>query len=235
MIQARRSNTAERVFEVYIRSLFRRHFHALTLLGTIPDVRSDLPILLLPNHSTWWDGFFVFALNRELFRRPLYVMMLEKQLLKYRFFTRLGAYSVRPGSPRSVAETLRYTLSVLGTQPAPLVCIFPQGELLPPAIRPLGFQRGVEHIIARTTTPVTVVPLAIHCEFLGEQRPEAFFQCGMPFVCDAASTPSTESLEAAHHTLLDDLRRRITTGRSGRVLFKGGRSINTLVDSLRRR
>ncbi len=235
MIQARHSRTAERIFEVYLRSLFRRHFHSLALLGDIPAVHSELPVLLLPNHSTWWDGFFAFALNKQLFKRPFYLMMLEEQLQKYRFFTRLGAYSVRPGSPRSVAETLQYTASVLSGQPPPLVCMFPQGELLPSHIRPLGYRRGAEHILTRAKAPLTIVPLAIRCEFLGEQLPDVFFLFGSPLVCNASSAPNAELLETVQHNLLADLQQRIIAGERGHTLLKGGVSINSVVDVLRRK
>lgn len=233
MIQARHSRVAEHLFEMYLRYLFRRHFHSLVLLGKLPSVPPALPLLLLPNHSTWWDGFFAFALNKALFRRPFYLMMLEEQLQKYRFFARLGAYSVRPGSPRSVAETLSYTASLLSTTPPPLVCVFPQGALLPYSTRPLQFQRGIEHLTARATAPVTLLPLAMRCEFLGEQLPDVFFLFGSPIVCHN-TIPSSEVLEAAHHVLIDDLNSRIVAGDRGRVLFAGGSSINSVVDSLRR-
>ena len=35
--------------------------------GELPEIPDHLPLLLLPNHSTWWDGFFVYLLNKTDF------------------------------------------------------------------------------------------------------------------------------------------------------------------------
>ena len=102
MIQARHAAWADRIFHPYVTWLFKRHFHALRLLGKIPETNPELPLLLLPNHSTWWDGFFVYLLNKKLFERQPYLMRREDQLSRYRFFTRLGAYSINPQSSGSI-------------------------------------------------------------------------------------------------------------------------------------
>jgi chlorobactene lauroyltransferase len=232
MIQARHARWAESIFAVYIDRLLRKHFHSITLLGTVPIYDSRYPLLILPNHSTWWDGFFIHLLNRRLFKRPLYLLMLEEQLRKYRFFSRLGAYSI-DDSPRSIAETLRYTVDILQNTPSPLLCIFPQGVLLPWHIRPLGYRRGVEHILHRLTTPVTILPLAIRCEFLGEQYPETYMLFGPPMLCTPNHTPTTRTLERTEEFLLNDIQERIITGESGRALLTGTRSTNRTLDKLR--
>jgi hypothetical protein len=59
MIQAQHAAWADRIFHPYVTWLFKRHFHVVRLLGKIPETNPELPLLLLPNHSTWWDGFFV--------------------------------------------------------------------------------------------------------------------------------------------------------------------------------
>ena len=40
-------------------------------------------------------------------------MMLEKQLSKYRFFSKIGAYSIEPNSPKGILKSLGYTVSLL--------------------------------------------------------------------------------------------------------------------------
>lgn len=232
MIQARHARWAENIFTVYIDRLLRRHFYSITLLGTVPDYDSRHPLLILPNHSTWWDGFFIHLLNRKLFRRSLYLLMLEEQLRKYSFFSRLGAYSIGD-SPRSIAETLRYTVDILQNTASPLLCIFPQGVLLPWHIRPLGYRRGVEHILNRITTPVTILPLAIRCEFLNEQHPETYMLFGSPVFCTPHHTPTTRALELAEEFLLNDIQERIIVGEPGKSLLTGTRSTNRTFDKLR--
>ena len=139
MIKAQHKNWAEFIFKPYVMRLIRKHFYGLYLMEEFPAVKSDIPILLMPNHSTWWDGFFVYLLNNLIYRRPLYVMMLEEQLSKYSFFSKVGAYSIRPGHPASILETMKYSLEILHTvkNPAPLVCLFPQGKMTPASARPI--------------------------------------------------------------------------------------------------
>lgn len=233
MIQAHHARWAESIFTLYIDRILRRHFHSITLLGPVPTYDSRHPLLILPNHSTWWDGFFVHLLNRRLFKRPLYMLMLEEQLRRYRFFSRLGAYSISGDSPRSIAETLRYTVNILQDTPSPLVCIFPQGVLLPWHIRPLGYRRGAEHILRRVEKPVTILPLAIRCEFLGEQYPAASLLFGSPVFCTPEHTPTTRALELAEEFLLNDLQERIIVGETGRILLAGSTSTNRSLDTLR--
>ena len=150
LIRANHTLWAKKVFDIYVSRLLKQHFHAFHFLGEIPETDPQLPLLLLPNHSSWWDGFLVYLLNKKIFKRPLYLMMLEKELSKYGFFSRVGAYSIQPGNPKDVLESLHYTAGLLGQKETiPLVCIFPQGELKPWGKRPLGYKRGVEWILNR--------------------------------------------------------------------------------------
>ena len=116
MIRARHRLWADIIFQPYLTWLFKRNFHEIQVLGTPPKIPDDLPVLLLPNHSTWWDGFFVYLLNKKIFHRTAYLMMLEKQLSKYKFFTKIGAYSIEPEKRRSIIESLEYTVQLLNQE-----------------------------------------------------------------------------------------------------------------------
>ena len=154
MIQARHRLWADIIFQPYLTWLFKRNFHEIQLLGTPPEIPDDLPVLLLPNHSTWWDGFFVYLLNKKMFRRTAYLMMLESQLSKYKFFAKIGAYSIEPENRQGIIESLEYTVQLLNQEMPlrrsrdpdhrdgvpPLVSIFPQGQLLPWQTRPSRLQ-----------------------------------------------------------------------------------------------
>jgi 1-acyl-sn-glycerol-3-phosphate acyltransferase len=94
MIQARHTKWAEWIFIPYISHLLSRSFYSVRLLGNMPETDKNLPLVLLPNHSTWWDGFFVHLLNRKIFEREIFLMMLKSQLEKFSFFSRLGAFGV---------------------------------------------------------------------------------------------------------------------------------------------
>jgi 1-acyl-sn-glycerol-3-phosphate acyltransferase len=220
MIKARHQPWAERIFFPYIRGLLRRHFHALRLVGEPPVLLPDLPVLILPNHSTWWDGFFVYYLNRVVMRRELYLMMLEEQLSRYRFFSRVGAFGIRPGRPRSAMEALRYSAEML-RDPEHALCLFPQGELRYHGTRPLGFQRGVEKVLQITGRPVQLLPLGIRCELLEDQRPEAYFLADRCHRVDAGSFPGVPWLEGEAAEILRRLEEAVRAREQGSVLLQG--------------
>ena len=219
MIRAQHRFWADIIFQPYLTWLFKRHFHEIRLLGELPEIPDDLPLLLLPNHSTWWDGFFVYLLNKRIFHRTAYLMMLETQLSKYKFFRKIGAYSIEPKNRNSIVESLEYTVELLH-QEMSLVSIFPQGHLLPWHTRPLGYKRGVEWILQKYEKPVTLLPLAIRTEFLGEKRPSVFFlfQDASPY--DAETFHGMDWLEEAETRLLDDLASKILRQESGQNLLR---------------
>ena len=220
MIAARHQRWAEAVFSSFLHGLLRRSFHSMRLVGEIPALDADQPLLIVPNHGTWWDGFFVYILNRMLFRRKLYLMMLDRQLARYRFFSRVGAFGIEPGLRRGVLESLRYSASVL-REPGNALCVFPQGELRYHALRPLAYRKGLERVLALCDRPVQILPLGIRCELLGDQRAEAFFMADRSWVVDAAGFRGIEWLEAEQTALLGRLEAAIRGGEPGRILLQG--------------
>ena len=233
MIQTQHAILADRIFYPYIIWLFKRHFHAMHVLGEVPDIPANLPLLILPNHSTWWDGFFVYFLNKKIFKRTIYLMMLEEQLSKYRFFSKIGAYSIEPKSPKGISTSLGYTVSLLRQKsiPPPLICIFPQGSLEPWKTHPLDYKRGLSWVLERYTDTVSILPLAIRCEFLYEQNPEVFFLFGKNYGLDFKEFLGISWLEEIEETLLKDLESRISRGERGQILLQGYRSVHEIFDS----
>jgi 1-acyl-sn-glycerol-3-phosphate acyltransferase len=225
MLTARHDPWAQALFTPYITWLFRRHFHALRLLGEPPRPDPGLPLLIVPNHSTWWDGFFLYILNLRLLGRRLHLMMLEEQLARFRFFRRIGAFGIRPGSPGAVAAALDYSVSVL-TDPANALCLFPQGEMRHPATRPLGFRRGLERILKRHGGPVGLLPLAIRCDFYEDQRPEAVFLFDRCHVAGPGAYPRVDWLEERVTALLEEADRVVRAREPGRLLVSGKRQLS---------
>lgn len=225
MIEARHQGWAERLFRGYVLGLVRRSFRAVRLLGELPDLPADEPLLITPNHSSWWDGFFVYLLDRALLHRRLHLMMLEEQLARYRFFSRVGAFGIRPGLPREAMQALAYSARLL-SDPANSVCIFPQGELRPWGVRPLGLQRGLERVLRLHGGRVRLLPLAIRCELLADQRPEVFFLLDRSFAHDAASFPGVPWLEGEMEAQLERLQQGLLRGERGRTLIEGRRPVS---------
>jgi hypothetical protein len=234
MTRARHSPWADLIFRPYILRLFRKHFHGLYFLGQPPAIDPGLPLLITPNHSTWWDGFFLYVLNKRLMKRKLHLMMLEEQLSKYGFFSRIGAFGIEPSLPRKAYAALEYSAEVL-EDPANALCIFPQGVLHYFGVRPLEFQRGVGRVLKLYGGEVNLLPLGIRCEFLLDQRPEAFFMADRIFRVDSRSFQGIRWLENQERALLDRLCTSILAGEKGQVLVRGREPINVRWDALLRR
>ncbi len=227
MITARHNKAAQTLFHLYIMPAMKRQFHAVHLLGDEPGWPDHTPLIVLPNHCSWWDGFFIHLLNVRLWHRQPYVMMLEEQLRKRPFFRRLGVFSIDPSTPGGVRRSLRYTREILSGEEAArrMLCLFPQGELLPWDTRPLGYKPGVIWLLQRLERPVCLVQLAIRIEFLQQQRPQLFLEFSQPLTWSGEENALRE-WEEAHAALLARLSRRITGGEEGRILLMGRRSVD---------
>ncbi|MBN2356681.1 lysophospholipid acyltransferase family protein [candidate division KSB1 bacterium] len=235
MIPARHTKYADALFKPYVYRLFKKQFYSIRLMGPAPELDANRPLLLLPNHSTWWDGFFIYLLNKKLWQRRTFLLMLEEQLQKNSFFRLLGAYSIHPDSPAKIRQSLKYTLSVL-SEPAQasqrIVCIFPQGVLSPWQQRPLGYKAGILWLLNKINVPVQVMQLAIRAEFLDQQRPEVFFMFSA--IGNSILLTDLRALEKNHEQLLDSLAQKITANERGTELLAGARSINERFEKWRR-
>jgi 1-acyl-sn-glycerol-3-phosphate acyltransferase len=221
MISASHRGWAHAIFRRYLRYLVKKRFHALHVLGELPQIPQDTPILLLPNHSTWWDGFFPYLLNDAVWQREFFIMMLEHRLREFWFFRFVGAFSINQQSPKGIVESLDYTVSLL--QGNRVVVLFPQGELAAWGKRPLGYNRGVERVLRKCTEAgkrVAIVPIGMRCEFLADEKPHVFLLCGTPLFTDLTTTPSTANeLERIETALLEELDGRIIAGELGTILL----------------
>jgi len=146
VIKPKHNSLYHKIFDVYFRYLIGRDFREVGIIGDfIPHNRS---IFLLPNHFSWWDGFFTWELNRMHLHKKFYLMMLESELNKYKFFSKLGAFSIDSTS-KGLLESLRYASNVL-KQPGNLMVFFPQGKLYSQHHMALEFQKGIERIVANS-------------------------------------------------------------------------------------
>jgi 1-acyl-sn-glycerol-3-phosphate acyltransferase len=228
MITAKHQPWAEFIFDHYISRLISKHFYSLHLLGNLPEIVPGKPIIFLTNHSTWWDGFLIYRLNKHFYKRPLYLLMLEKELVKYSFFSRVGAYSIQPGHSKKVLESLRYTRLLLNS-PAkenPSICIFPQGELIPWESRPVKFKPGIDWILKDTHNPVAIILVGIIVKFLEQQRPQVFFKLDYSEYIAGKQKINSWQLAQKMEMLLDEMNTNIVNQENGHIFFRGTRSVS---------
>lgn len=167
MIPARHAPWFQWLFDVYLKIAFWRSFHAIEVVGEVKD--KGLGILVIANHISWWDGFWILHLNQKIFKRKLFVMMLEEQLRKNSFLRKLGAFSIRKKS-KTAGESLTYAAEKL-KDPRNMVLLFPQGEIHSHYAFPLQFEQGWGKIVLQPHNEFQVLMVANLLDYFSSPKP----------------------------------------------------------------
>ena len=170
MIKADHSWLHRLFFIHYFRYILRKDFRKIEIIGEFRD--RGLPILLIGNHISWWDGFFPYELNRTLFKRRFYLMMLEEQLRKISFFRKIGAFSIDPGS-RSAMQSINYASEILKSSDN-LLILFPQGKISSQYTTEMVFLKGWFRILKNAGSPVHVIFMANLTDYFSYRKPAVY-------------------------------------------------------------
>jgi 1-acyl-sn-glycerol-3-phosphate acyltransferase len=154
-------------FRFYAGWIIHRHFGLVKLNNEFDD--RGLPVLLLANHVSWWDGFFAMYLNVNVLRRKFHFMMLEEQLRKFSFFNQTGGYSIRKKS-RAAVESVKYTTELL-RDPGNMVLLFPQGKIESIYKTSFQFESGIGRIIDKTDNEIHVLFMANLIDYFSNRKP----------------------------------------------------------------
>lgn len=170
----------------YFERSVRRSFHSVLIdgeggiRGWTPnaDRRMTEPLILYATHHSWWDAALSIVLSLRTFHLDAYGMMEHKQLAKYRFFRKIGMFSVVREDPRSALRSIQHAAGLLrGTGRA--LWMFPQGELVQQDVRPIECDPGLG-ILTKMTGTAWLAPVAFRYELVREQRPDVFIRIGEP-------------------------------------------------------
>jgi 1-acyl-sn-glycerol-3-phosphate acyltransferase len=154
------------IFDLYnYYYLLKRFFHQITVAGQIDDCRGGN--IYIANHVSWWDGIIFLFIWTRYSQQDHYIMMDEKQLGKYQFFRKVGAFSINRDNLLEIRETMQYVLDLL--QQGKNVWIFPQGEITHPNKRPYIFMNGVAHLLQKREE-TKVIPLTIQYHVSAQQK-----------------------------------------------------------------
>ncbi|KAA8998388.1 hypothetical protein F4V43_16700 [Paenibacillus spiritus] len=218
--------------------LISRHFRGFAAAGELaPASAGQRPLLYIMNHSSWWDGLLAYHAARTLTRGDHYFMMEEAQLRRYRFFRKLGAFSVSPGDPASAAVSLRYTVRLL--RGGGSVWMYPQGEIVPLEQRPIRLKPGAAGLL-RLCPEAAVVPVTLYHGLFRHSKPEATLLAGPPLLDDWSGMERSEignRLAAALTAQLEEHRERAIAG-DGRLppgcvpLVRGRKSVQEHFDGV---
>jgi 1-acyl-sn-glycerol-3-phosphate acyltransferase len=170
IIKARHHRIIYPFFKFYAVYKIRRHFSDVSISGDFNE--RQLPLLLISNHVSWWDGFWIMYLNIKLFHRKFHFMMLEEQLRKFSFFINTGGYSVRKGS-RTIIESINYTIKLLSDRNN-LVMLFPQGKINSIYNQTFRFERGIERILKEVNGKIQIIFVANLIDYFSNEKPSLF-------------------------------------------------------------
>lgn len=170
MIRPSKQGVVSWLWQQYAGWCVRGAFRGVWLRGELPRGGG---LFIYANHPSWWDGFVAHELGRVA-GWDTYAMMDEANLAKYRFLSRIGAVSLRPGDASSSLQSFKVARG-LARGASGAVFIFPQGELRPGAeLGPL--RRGVE-LLARGEG-LRAAPLALRYVMLEHERPDVLVSVG---------------------------------------------------------
>lgn len=185
----------------------RRDFSAIRVIGQLQMPVSAQRFLFVANHVSWWDGLLLLLLQRfTLPEVPLYTVMLAREFHQTFWFRLIGCLPITPGNIASIRHLLKKLKLLKDEQhkSARFVCsFFPQGEIKPSFVRPLGFKEGLGSV-ANALEPVTIIPIGIHIEPMVQRKPEAFLVIGEPLE-HATGKIAVKAVEEAVASTLDQL------------------------------
>jgi 1-acyl-sn-glycerol-3-phosphate acyltransferase len=170
IIKARHHFIIYPFIKLYTVFKIRRHFKEVIISGVYHE--KNLPLLLISNHISWWDGFWIMYLNLKIFQRKFHFMMLEEQLRKFSIFKYCGGYSIKKGS-RSALESISYTVELLSDKNN-LVMLFPQGKITSVYNQSYIFEKGLERILREADGRIQIIFIANLTDYFSNEKPTLF-------------------------------------------------------------
>lgn len=115
MIPARKSPAFSRWFSGDAQRRIFRAFGAVRVggLDDLARVAAERPVLVISNHTSWWDPLVVLYLTARVLKVDAYAMMDAKNLRALPFFGKVGAFGVNLDTPVDGARAIRYAAKLL--------------------------------------------------------------------------------------------------------------------------
>lgn len=164
----------------------------------------------------WWDGLLPLYLSRKFFNQHARAMMEDKQIKKYKFFPKIGAFSVNLSDSRSVLKSLRYAIKCMDRDRACLF-IYPEGELTPPSNFKPTFKKGLAWLFKEMDNSIDFVPIAFYSHTFRGDKPELYINIGDSIELNSSLSKEklTAEFENAVHQLLLETRKVAGFGDDG--------------------
>ncbi len=154
----------------YILRKIERTFNSVIIEGEYID--RELPVMVISNHISWWDGLWIYYLNHQLLKKRFHFMMLEEQLKRFWYFNYCGGFSIKKNS-KTIFETFNYTAELLSNSNN-LVLIFPQGKIQSMHNHKIEFEKGIERIIRKLDNEISILYVVNLIDYLSNPKPTLY-------------------------------------------------------------
>ncbi len=174
-IPAKESKLILWFFDWYTRFIIWRRFNKVIIdQNYFPDKHSKTVYFI--NHNYWWDGLLPLYLNRKLFNQKARALMEDKQMRKFPFFAKIGAFSINLENAKSSIKSLRYAVESMKRENACLF-IYPEGKLVPVSNSKPVFKEGLSWIYQKIDA-VDFVPIAFFIHHSKADKPDLYISIG---------------------------------------------------------
>jgi 1-acyl-sn-glycerol-3-phosphate acyltransferase len=190
LIPARKSRWFTNFFARHAHSRIKRTFGRVLVSG-LDDLRASCargPVLVVANHTSWWDPLIALWLTNVVLRTDSYAMMDAANLRRLPFFGKVGAFGVDLADRGDGARAVRHAARLLST-PGRIVWIYPEGRERS-AFDPLELQPG-SALVARIVRRAEVTPIGVRYVFGNRERPDIWIAIGRPM-------PPARDLDVEH-------------------------------------
>lgn len=170
MYQPRKNSFIFNFFSWYISFIIKKDFSSFD--HESPAFKKETAILVLANHFSWWDGFFLFYINKKIFKKNFHVLVNANNYKKVGFLKYLGAFAAE-NKGKDVLETLNYAGKLLDN-PSNLVLVFPQGKLFSNHVKSISFEKGVMQMINASQKKISIVFAATFIDYFSKRKPSAY-------------------------------------------------------------
>ncbi|MCB9791928.1 MAG: 1-acyl-sn-glycerol-3-phosphate acyltransferase [Alphaproteobacteria bacterium] len=164
-------------------------------LDEVAEALTRGPLIIAPNHVSWWDGLALVLINHAL-GADAQVLMLARQLKGLPWFRAFGCVPLHAHDKERAEAELRAAAARLD-RPGRVLWIFPQGRHVPVDARPLGLRPGVARLAEWSGAPV--LPLALRHDHV--ESPKAVFSARF----GAPLSPGPALLSELEQALLEGL------------------------------
>jgi 1-acyl-sn-glycerol-3-phosphate acyltransferase len=189
-----------------------RRFARVLVRGrdTLVRAAGESPVLIVSNHTSWWDPLVIIHLLWRVVPLEAYAMMDARNLRLLPFFRHVGAFGVDLDDAADGARGIRYACKRLD-RAGQAVWIFAQGREVPVTVRPLVFRRGAWQI-ARVARRAKVLPCALRYEMGSRADPVLYVSFGDEVEIPRHADRSARILENAVTSELDRIDAVIVSG-----------------------